>query len=60
MSLFDEDQDDFPKHKALINLYWKLESRKVFCENKLQSSSNFMLDKWIMFLMLQTFTEIIN
>jgi hypothetical protein len=39
---------------------WKLESRKSLCENKLLSSSNSKLDRWIMFLMFHRFMEIIN
>jgi hypothetical protein len=39
---------------------WKLETRKSLCENKLLSSSNSKLDRWIMFLMLHRFMEIIN
>jgi hypothetical protein len=39
---------------------WKLESRKSLRENKLLSSSNSKLDKWIMFLILHRFMEIIN
>jgi hypothetical protein len=39
---------------------WKLESRKSLRENKLLSSSNSKLDRWIMFLMLHRFMEIIN
>jgi hypothetical protein len=39
---------------------WKLESRKSLRENKLLSSSYSKLDRWIMFLMLQKFMEIIN
>jgi hypothetical protein len=50
----------FPKHKTLIIVSWKLESRKSLRENKLLSSSNSKLDRWIMFLMLHRFTEIIN
>jgi hypothetical protein len=39
---------------------WKLESCKALCENKLLNSSNFKLDRWIMFLVLQRLMEIIN
>jgi hypothetical protein len=39
---------------------WKLESRKSLRENKLLSSSNSKLDRWIMFLILHRFMEIIN
>jgi hypothetical protein len=39
---------------------WKLESRKSLRENKLNSSSSSKFDRWIMFLMLQRFMEIIN
>jgi hypothetical protein len=39
---------------------WKLESRKSLLENKLLSSSNSKLDRWIMFLMLHRLVEIIN
>jgi hypothetical protein len=39
---------------------WKLESRKSLHENKLLSSSNSKVDRWIMFLMLHRFMEIIN
>jgi hypothetical protein len=39
---------------------WKLESRKYLLENKLLSSSNSKLDRWIMFLMLYRFMGIIN
>jgi hypothetical protein len=39
---------------------WKLESRKSLRENKLLSSSNFKLDRWIIFFMLHRFMEIIN
>jgi hypothetical protein len=39
---------------------WKLESRKSLRENKLLSSSNFKLDRWIMFLILHRFIEKIN
>jgi hypothetical protein len=39
---------------------WKLESRKPLRENKLLSSSNSKLDRWIMFLMLHRFMEIIH
>jgi hypothetical protein len=38
----------------------KLESRKSLRENKLLSSSNSKLDRWIMFLMLHRFMDIIN
>jgi hypothetical protein len=38
----------------------KPESRKSQRENKLLSSSNSKLDRWIMFLMLHRFIEIIN
>jgi hypothetical protein len=41
-------------------LSWKLESRKSLRTNKLLSSSNLTLDRWIMFLMLHGFMEIIN
>jgi hypothetical protein len=39
---------------------WKLEPRKFLCENKLLNSSDSKLDRWIMFLMLHIFMEIIN
>jgi hypothetical protein len=39
---------------------WKFESRKSLRENKLLSSSNSKLDRWIMFLILHRFMEIIN
>jgi hypothetical protein len=39
---------------------WKLESCMSLRENKLLSSSNSKLDRWIMFLMLHRFMEIIN
>jgi hypothetical protein len=39
---------------------WKLESRKSLRENKLLSSSNPKLDRWIKFLMLYRYMEIIN
>jgi hypothetical protein len=39
---------------------WKLKSCKSLCENKLLSSSNSKLDRWIMFLILQILMEIIN
>jgi hypothetical protein len=39
---------------------WKLESRKSLHENKPLSSTNSKLDRWIMFLMLHRFIEIIN
>jgi hypothetical protein len=39
---------------------WKLESRKSLRENKLLRSSNSKLDRWIMFLILHRFMEIIN
>jgi hypothetical protein len=39
---------------------WKLESRKSLRENKLLSSSYSKFDRWIMFLMLHRFMEIIN
>jgi hypothetical protein len=39
---------------------WKLEFRKSLRENKLLSSSNSKSDRWIMFLMLHRFMEIIN
>jgi hypothetical protein len=39
---------------------WKLESRKSLRENKLLSSSNSNLDRWIMFLIVHRFMEIIN
>jgi hypothetical protein len=38
----------------------KLESRKSLRKNKLLRSSNSKLDRWIMFLMLHRFMEIIN
>jgi hypothetical protein len=38
----------------------KIESRKSLYENKLLISSNFKLDRLIMFLMLHIFVEIIN
>jgi hypothetical protein len=41
-------------------VYWKLKSRKSLRENKLLSSSNSKLHRWIMFLMLHRFMEIIN
>jgi hypothetical protein len=39
---------------------WKLESRKSLRENELQRSSSSKLDRWIKFLMLHRFMEIIN
>jgi hypothetical protein len=39
---------------------WKLESGKSLRENKLLNSSNSKFDRWIMFLMLHRFMEIIN
>jgi hypothetical protein len=39
---------------------WKLESRKSLRENKLLSSSNSKLDRWVIFLMLHRLMEIIN
>jgi hypothetical protein len=39
---------------------WKLESRKSLRENKLLRSSSSKVDRWIMFLILHRFTEIIN
>jgi hypothetical protein len=51
---------DFPKHNTLMIVSWKLECRKSLHENKLLSSSNSKLDRWIMFLMLHRFMEIIN
>jgi hypothetical protein len=39
---------------------WKVESRESLRENKLLSSSNSQLDRWIMFLMSHRFIEIIN
>jgi hypothetical protein len=39
---------------------WKLESRKSLRGIKLLSSSNSKLDRWIMFLILHRFMEIIN
>jgi hypothetical protein len=41
-------------------LPWKFESRKSLHENKLLSSSNSKLDRWIMFLMFHRFIEMIN
>jgi hypothetical protein len=38
----------------------KLESCEAFSENTLLSSSNSKFDRWIMFLMLHSFIEIIN
>jgi hypothetical protein len=60
MIFFDQFQNDFPKHKTLMIVSWKLESRKSLRENKLLSSSNSKLDGWIMFLILHRFMEIIN
>jgi hypothetical protein len=53
-------QNDFPKHITLMIVSWKLESCKYLRENKLLSSSNSKLDRWIMFLMLHRFMGIIN
>jgi hypothetical protein len=53
-------KNDFPEHKTLMIESWKLESYKSLRENKLLSSSNSKLDRWIMFLMLHRFMEIIN
>jgi hypothetical protein len=39
---------------------WKLESCKSLRENKVLSSSNSKLDRWIMFFMLHRFMQIIN
>jgi hypothetical protein len=39
---------------------WIVESRKSLSENKLLSLSNYKLDRWIMFLILQRLIEIIN
>jgi hypothetical protein len=39
---------------------WKLECRKSLRENSLLSLSNSKLDRWITFLMLQRFMEMIN
>jgi hypothetical protein len=44
----------------LMIVSWKLESRKSLRENKLLSSSNSKLDRWIMFLILHKFMKIIN
>jgi hypothetical protein len=38
---------------------WKFESRRSLRDNKLLSSSYSKLDRWIMFLILQRFMEII-
>jgi replicative DNA helicase len=43
-----------------IIVSWKLESRKSLREDELLSSSSSTLDRWIMFLMLRRFMEIIN
>jgi hypothetical protein len=60
MIFFDQILNDFPKHKTLMIVSWKLESHKSLRENKLLSSSNSKLDIWIMLLMLHRFMEIIN
>jgi hypothetical protein len=39
---------------------WKLEYCNSLRENNLLSSSNSKLDRWIMFLILHVFMEIIN
>jgi hypothetical protein len=44
----------------LMIVSWKLESRKSLRENNILSSSNSKFDRWIMFLMLHRFMEIIN
>jgi hypothetical protein len=50
-----------PKHNTLmIVCLGKPESRKYLRENKLLSSSNSKLDRWIMLLMLHRFMEVIN
>jgi hypothetical protein len=53
-------KNDFPKHKTLMIVSWKLESRTSLHKNKLLSSSNSKFDRWIMFLILNRFIEIIN
>jgi hypothetical protein len=60
MIFFDQVKNDFPKHKTLMIVSWKLESRKSLRENELLSSSISKLDRWIMFLILHRFMEIIN
>jgi hypothetical protein len=60
MILFDHVKKDFPKHKILTIVSWKLESRKSLREYKMLISSDSKLDRWIMFLMLHRFMEIIN
>jgi hypothetical protein len=39
---------------------WKLESRKSLRENKLLSSPSSKFNRWIMFLVLHRFMEMIN
>jgi hypothetical protein len=51
---------DFTKHKTLLIVSWKFESRKSLRENDLLSSSDSKLDRWIRFLVLHRFMEIIN
>jgi hypothetical protein len=48
------------KLKNLMIVSWKLESCKSLRKNKLLSSSNSKLDRWIMFLMLHIFIGMIN
>jgi hypothetical protein len=60
MIFFINLKNDFPKHENSMIVSWKLESRKSLRENNLLSSSNSKYDRWIMFLMLHRFMEIIN
>jgi hypothetical protein len=53
-------KNDSPNHKTLMIVSWKFESRKSLQENKLLSSSNSKFDRWIMFLILHRFMEIID
>jgi hypothetical protein len=53
-------KNDFPKNNTFMIVSWKLESRESLRENKLLSSSNSKFDRWIMFLMLHRFMQIIN
>jgi hypothetical protein len=60
MIFLDQVKNDFPEHKTLMIVSWKLESRKSLSENELLSLSNSKLDRCIMLLMLHRFMEIIN
>jgi hypothetical protein len=60
MILFGKVKIEFPKHKTVKTVSWKLESRKSLHENKLLNSSYSILDKFIKSLMLQRCTDIIN